>query len=143
MSRIISAATALLITIILTITGFIYNTKTANMVSDGIYEAMKFSESNKVNEAGKKMKDVRKMWDERNKIMLVFTAHDKLDNIDESINIAEAYLENDELKMFHAECHRTLTLLDHFREIEYPSVNNNFKKSRKGTSCFQGVPIFR
>lgn len=126
MSRIISAAAALILTAVLTISGMILNTTTANEVSERISSAMESAKKEDIDSAEKTMKQLEAYWENRNGIMLVFTAHDKLDNIDESIKTAGAYLECGDNKMFIAECRRTLTLLDHFRDIEYPSLNNIF-----------------
>ncbi len=126
MNRIISACTALAITLSVVIYGLYLNTTTSDKVSDGIYSAMEKVKKDDIENAKKEIKKTEKFWDEKNNMMLIFTAHDKLDTIDESIHTAEAYLEAEEKTMFIAECRRILTLLDHFREIEYPSLNNIF-----------------
>lgn len=126
MSRIISAVCALLLTAVLTVSGLILNTNTADDVSELVYSAMESAKENDSRSAENDMKKLRELWESRNGLMLVFTAHDKLDNIDESIHTASAYLDCGDNKMFIAECRRTLTLLDHFRDIEYPSLNNIF-----------------
>ena len=126
MSRIISAAAAIIITGVLTLFGLIYNTSTADRISDGIYEAARYSEADDDTKTAGKIEEVRSLWEERKDIMLFFTSHDRIDDIDESIHMAKAYLEVNDKQMFSAECRRALTLLDHFRETEYPSLNNIF-----------------
>ena len=56
--------------------------------------------------------------------MLIFVSHGRLDQIEESLNNANTYIEFWELKAFSAECRKVKILIKHFYDLEYPTINN-------------------
>ncbi len=123
MHRIISTYIICLITIVLVGTGFYINTDSAQKVRELIEESVQYSTND--NQASKsKMKEAMKLWNDRAQFMLLFMPHGRVDQIDETLNIAQTYIESDNKEMFLAECKRADILLQNLNNLEYPTINN-------------------
>lgn len=126
MSRIWSAVVVFAVIIIVITTGFIFNTKSVDSVSEKVNSALAYSKSGDKENAKKNMESAVEEWNGKMNTMLLFMSHDKLDQIDESLNIADTYITSGDTAMFNAECKRTSILLQHFYDLEYPTVYNIF-----------------
>ena len=126
MSRIWSAVVVFAVIIIVITTGFIFNTKSVDSVSEKVNSALAYSKSGDKENAKKNMESAVEEWNSKMNTMLLFMSHDKLDQIDESLNIADTYITSGDTAMFNAECKRTSILLQHFYDLVYPTVYNIF-----------------
>lgn len=126
MKRLFIALVVLAIVIGIGITGLVINTNTANYIVDKLEMTKKYAADGNIETAKKELKDAVDRWESKMEIMLIFVSHGKLDQIEESINITNSYLENNEMGLFYAECKRAITLLEHFENVEYPNINNIF-----------------
>ncbi len=124
MYRIGSAAVIFIITVTIVTAGFLINTRTASQVTDTINSAVVAANNNDTEKALSVFRNALDIWKSNNSIMLLFMSHGKIDQIDESVNIACTYIENGDLDMFRAESKRSLVLLRHFNDLEYPSFTN-------------------
>lgn len=126
MKRLIGALVILVIVIGIGVTGFIINTKTADTVIEMVETSKKYAFDGNIQDAKKELSKAIDEWEKNMETMLLFVSHGKLDQIEEAINIANAYIEHNELPLFYAECQRASILLDHFEGVEYVSINNIF-----------------
>ena len=58
--------------------------------------------------------------------MLLFISHGKLDEIEKTINTACSYIKSREISLYKAECISAHLLIDNFKNVEYPNINNIF-----------------
>lgn len=91
-----------------------------------VQTAQQYALDGNIENAKKELSEAMNEWEKKIEIMLLFVSHGKLDEIEEAINIANSYIHYDEIPLFYAECQRASTLLDHFKSVEYPSINNIF-----------------
>lgn len=126
MNRLFGAFVVLAVVFAIIMTGFQINTKTASSVSEKIYNSAEYQKQGNSELAKKEIKSALNEWESNIETMLLFMSHGKLDQIEESINIADTYINLGDENMFLAECRRALILLEHFESVEYPSVDNIF-----------------
>ncbi len=63
-------------------------------------------------------------WNKCSNIIMFFNTHEKTDDIDVSLNIAVADITYHNADLFREEVQRTLVLLEHMKEAEYPLPEN-------------------
>lgn len=126
MNKVWIAAAVLVLVLGISITGMILNINTASDMTEFIKETRNYVEKDDFNTAAQTMETAVEELDNRMKWMLVFVSHGKLDEIEETILVAQSFLKNKEIPQFMAECERALSMLDHYREVEYPYFNNVF-----------------
>lgn len=126
MKRLICTIVIFLIIVAIAATGFFINTRTANMVLEKVQKSQQYAFDGNIDLAKQELSAAIDEWERKIEIMLLFVSHGKLDEIEEAISIANSYIQYDEVSLFYAECQRASTLLDHFKSIEYPSINNIF-----------------
>lgn len=126
MKRLVISLVVLALVIGVGITGLIINTGTAKSVMEKVNISKEYAMNDNTEQAKKELESAIDEWEKRMETMLLFVSHGKLDQIEESINIAYSYLEHDEMSLFYAECQRAATLIDHFESVEYPNINNIF-----------------
>ncbi len=124
MHRIYIALVILIITVTIIISGFIINTSTSKSVSGKIESAENYAVSGDSENAKKQIRSALNEWESKMEAMLVFVSHGRLDQIEESLNSANTYIEFGELKAFSLECRKTEILIKHFYDLEYPTINN-------------------
>ncbi len=124
MNRLIGAFVVLGLIIAISTTGFLINTRTANSVKTKIEQSVRFADSGETDKARSTLNDAIEEWKNHIETMLLFESHGKLDEIEETINIAKSYITKDEYHLFYMECNLASTLLDHFEHLEYPNINN-------------------
>lgn len=124
MNRTKGAMLILFITLFIVVSGFVINTKTTSSVSRKITLASQRIDENDISGAELYTDSAINEWNSMIDKMMIFSSHGKIDQTDESLNIAAEYLKNNETDMFKAECRRTLILLKHMEEVEYPTINN-------------------
>lgn len=103
---------------------FTLNTKESQHASEYLKTAQQQMTDGNKKDAIKTMKKLRELWESNVESMLIFISHDKPDEICENIAVAESYLKSGELPEFYAECKRIENELEHFRDLEIPTINN-------------------
>ncbi len=126
MNRLFGALIVLLIAIITVTTGFFINTDTAYSVSKMLLQSVEYAESNDIAGAKIFLQKGKSQWDNKMNIMLLFVSHGKLDQIEQTINMAYSYIQSNEISLYTAQCKNAILLIDNFRDTEYPEINNIF-----------------
>ena len=126
MTRLYGAITVLVIVTALVIFSFNFNVKTVDSVSEKVSEAVELIRDGKYDPAVGAMTKAKDIWDKRSETMLLFISHGKADEIETCITSAEAYLLCGEKNLFLADGAKIITLLEHFKNVEYPELNNIF-----------------
>lgn len=126
MNKVWIAACVFVIVIIISVTGMFLNIGTASDMTEQIQEARTHIENKEYEKAKEVINSAVEELDSRMEAMLIFVSHGKLDEIEESIQVAKSFLDSGEIPEFLAECNRALAMLDHYREVEYPYLNNIF-----------------
>ena len=126
MKRLIGTIIIFLIIAGIAATGFFINTKTADNVMEKVQASQKYALDGNIDRAKQELSAAIDEWERKIETMLLFVSHGKLDEIEEAISIANSYIQYEEIPLFYAECQRASTLLDHFKSVEYPSINNIF-----------------
>ncbi len=124
MHRIYSAIIILAVTIAVIMFGFTINTTTSRSVSDKVELAESYAVGGDTVNAKNAIKAAVSEWQGKMETMLIFVSHGRLDQIEESLNNANTYIEFGELKAFSAECRKVKILIKHFYDLEYPTINN-------------------
>lgn len=124
MHRIYSAIIILAVTIAVIMFGFTINTTTSRSVSDKVELAESYAVGDDTENAKNAIKAAVSEWQGKMETMLIFVSHGRLDQIEESLNNANTYIEFGELKAFSAECRKVKILIKHFYDLEYPTINN-------------------
>lgn len=124
MKRLIIAIILLLITAGLCSFEFILNTKESENAAEYLALAQEQANSGDKSNALKTMEKLIKLWESKVESMLIFISHEKPDEIGESLAVAESYLKSEDFPEFYAECKRIENKLEHFRNLEIPTVNN-------------------
>lgn len=126
MNRLLGALAVLIAVIITVTTGFFINTHTASTVNQLLLESIDYANHGDINNAKLSLEKAKQQWDNRMETMLLFVSHGKLDQIEETINVADSYIKSNEISLYLAECTTARLLIDHFRNVEYPNINNIF-----------------
>lgn len=126
MHRIAGAIVLFLLTIVLVISGFTINTKTSASVNQKIASAAEACRQEQLGQAQKQAASALKEWNDNKETMLLFVSHGRLDQIEESLNIACSCIDAGDTDLFMAECTRIEVYLKHFNDLEYPTINNIF-----------------
>ncbi len=124
MQRLIGAFCVIALIATIGTSGFLINTNTAGSVKSKIEKSVKFADNGENKKAKKELDGAINEWNKNIEIMLMFESHGKLDEIEETINIAQSYINKKEYNMFYAECNHAVTLLEHFQNLEYPNITN-------------------
>lgn len=126
MNKVWIAAVVLALVLGISITGMILNIGTATDITNYIEETRNCVEKDDLDTAQKKIENAVEELDKRMEWMLIFVSHGKLDEIEETLLVAQSFLKSRETPEFMAECERVLVMLEHYREVEYPYLNNIF-----------------
>ena len=126
MNRIIGAFTVLAGIIITVVSGFFINTETAENVCRSLSLSMDYAENGDIQNAKTELKKALDEWNDNMDTMLLFISHGRLDEIEQSLNTAYAYIKNNDISMYTAECTRAFLMTDNFKSVEFPTVNNIF-----------------
>lgn len=124
MKRLIIAVILLLIAAGLCTFEFILNTNESQHASEYLKQAQQQMINGNEKDAIEAMAKLRELWEKNVESMLIFISHEKPDEIGENIAVAESYLKSGELPEFYAECKRIENELEHFRDLEIPTINN-------------------
>ena len=103
---------------------FTLNTKESQHASEYLKTAQQQMVDGNEKEAIQTMKKLKELWESNVESMLIFISHEKPDEICENIAVAESYLKSGEHPEFYAECKRIENELEHFRDLEIPTINN-------------------
>ncbi len=126
MNKIWIAIVVLALVLGISITGMVLNINTASDMTQYINKTYDYVEKNDFDTAAQTMETAVEELDSRMEWMLIFVSHGKLDEIEETILVAQSFLKTREVPEFMAECNRALAMIDHYREVEYPYLNNIF-----------------
>lgn len=126
MHRIISTIFISILTLFIVVVGFTINTRTTNSINENITAAMNLKNNGDSEGAKRELQKAIDEWDHTIEIMLLFESHGKLDRIEESLKLSEMYLQNGNTNMFNEECKRASILIEHFNDLEYPTIYNIF-----------------
>lgn len=124
MYRIKSAIAILIATIVIITVGFTINTNTARSVYSKVDAAQQYNKNGNVYKAKQEILSARDEWENKMETMLMFMSHSKLDQIEEALGIANTYIDCGDKNAFSAECQKATILLQHFYDLEYPTINN-------------------
>ena len=126
MNRIFGAFIVLIIVIVTVTTAFSINTNTASSVSRLLSESIDSAEKGDIQSAGLFLQKAKYEWDTKMDIMLLFVSHGKLDQIEQTVNIAYVYIKSNDISNYMAQCQNARLLINDFREVEYPDIKNIF-----------------
>ncbi len=126
MNRFFGALAVLFASLITVITGFCINTNTAASVNALLSESVSYAQNNHIPQAKLSLQKAKNLWDSQMQTMLLFVSHGKLDQIEETINIADSYIKSNEISLYLAKCNTAILLIDNFKNVEYPNINNIF-----------------
>lgn len=126
MQKLLSAGIITLILLIITSAGFKINTETSDAVSERLSKTIELVNNGENEKARREMKKCVDIWNSHFQKMQIFISHGRIDEIDESLKTAEYQLNGNNDTEFITEASRSLVLLEHFKDMEYPSVYNIF-----------------
>ena len=126
MNRLFGALTVLAGIIVIILSGFFINTDTAGTVEKFLSRSMDYAEKNDIPHAKAELEKALHEWNDNMDTMLLFISHGRLDEIEQSLNTAYAYIKNNDISMYTAECTRAFLMTDNFKSVEFPTVNNIF-----------------
>jgi len=126
MNRLWGALTVLLIVIITVTTAFFINTNTSYSVSELLSQSIASAENGDIQNAEIFLKKAKSQWDSKMDTMLLFVSHGKLDQIEQTVNIAYVYIKSNDISNYMAQCQNARLLINNFREVEYPDIKNIF-----------------
>ena len=126
MNRLWGALTVLLIVIITVTTAFFINTNISYYVSELLSQSIASAENGDIQNAEIFLKKAKSQWDSKMDTMLLFVSHGKLDQIEQTVNIAYVYIKSNDISNYMAQCQNARLLINNFREVEYPDIRNRF-----------------
>ena len=126
MNRLFGAFAVLAGVIVIVLSGFFINTNTAGTVEKFLSRSMNYAEKNDIPHAKAELEKALTEWDKNMDTMLLFISHGRLDEIEQSLNAAYAYIKSNDISMYTAECTRAFLMTDNFKSVEFPTVNNIF-----------------
>ena len=124
MKRTIISAVILILIISAVTISIIINNNTSSDMLEGIDNAIEFCSKGNNSKALNEIDRIIENWDSASDILMVFSSHDKADEVDEALHIAKVYAENGENNMFIAECSRAKIMIKQINELEYPWLHN-------------------
>ena len=126
MNRLFGAFAVLAGVIIIVVSGFFINTSTARNVGNLLSLSMEYAEKGDIKNAENSLEKAKNQWEKNMETMLLFISHGRLDEIEKTINTACSYMKSREISLYKAECISAYLLIDNFRNVEYPNINNIF-----------------
>lgn len=126
MNRLFGAFAVLAGIIVIILSGFFINTDTAGTVEKFLSRSMDYAEKNDIPHAKAELEKALHEWNDNMDTMLLFISHGRLDEIEQSLNAAYAYIKSNDISMYTAECTRAFLMTDNFKSVEFPTVNNIF-----------------
>ncbi len=126
MNRLFGAFAVLAGVIIIITSGFFINTNTARTVGNLLSLSMEYAEKGDFQNAEISIEKAKNQWENNMETMLLFISHGKLDEIEKTINTACSYIKSREISLYKAECISAHLLIDNFKNVEYPNINNIF-----------------
>lgn len=124
MYRLYGAIGVLCCVLVLIFTGFYINAHTAAYVQDKLRESYDDLKNGDLSSAKNNLSLAQQEWEDKSQCILLFVSHGKADDIEEAINTAVAFLDNGQQAFFYESCSKAILLLDHFKNEEYPEINN-------------------
>lgn len=124
MKRLIIAFLLILVVAGLCSLEFMLNTRESELASENLKEIQYLIKNGKNDEAITIMEELKEHWGKMVNSMLIFISHQRPDEICENIAVAESYLKSGEFPEFYAECKRIENELEHFRDLEIPTLSN-------------------
>ena len=124
MKRTVISVITLIITIAVATAGFIINNNTTSMITDSLDEAIEICSKGDTKKADELIGSVIDSWSDMSKTIMIFSSHDKADEVDMSLRIAQSYAQSGDSKLFIAECRKAKLLLNQINELEYPRLHN-------------------
>ena len=116
----------LLITIALVSIGLILNINTTLSLSDSLSYAEKLCSDGNLEKAERVIDNSINEWENKSKKIMLFYHHDKLDKVDESLHLIQFYAKARPADLCSVECNKTVIMLGHMQELEYPTLYNIF-----------------
>ena len=126
MNRLFGAFGVLAGVIVIIISGFFINTNTAQNVGNLLALSMEYAEKGDIQNAEISLEKAKNQWDINMETMLLCISHGRLDEIEKTINTACSYIKSREISLYKAECISAHLLIDNFKNVEYPNINNIF-----------------
>ena len=126
MNRLFGSFAVLAGVIIIITSGFFINTNTAQNVGNLLALSMEYAEKGDIQNAEISLEKAKNQWDINMETMLLFISHGRLDEIEKTINTACSYIKSREISLYKAECISAYLLIDNFKNVEYPNINNIF-----------------
>ena len=124
MKRTNIALIVLAVTVIIVASGTIINIRMVDTITNDLETAISNIENGNKNNAEYYTRSAINSWESMLNILTMFNSHDKTDNIDRCLHIAETDLKNNETNLFLEEGQRTIILLRHLKDMEYPTPQN-------------------
>ena len=124
MGRLSGALTVLILIAAVGITGFLINIRTARSVKEKLEDCLTLADQGNYSASANQLRNAKQEWDDKVEIMLLFESHGKLDEIEEAMNVAQSYIDKNEINLFYAKCRLAETLLEHYENVEYPNMCN-------------------
>ncbi len=124
MKRTNIALIVLAVTVIIVASGTIINIRMVDTITNDLETAISNIENGNKNNAEYYTRSAINSWESMLNILTMFNSHDKTDNIDQCLHIAETDLKNNETNLFLEEGQRTIILLRHLKDMEYPTPQN-------------------
>ena len=126
MNRLWGELTVILIVIITVTTAFFININISYYVSELLSQSIDSAENGDITSAGIFLQKAKSQWDSKMDTMLLFVSHGKLDQIEQTVNIAYVYIKSNDISNYMAQCQNARLLINNFREVEYPDIKNIF-----------------
>lgn len=113
-----------IITLAITSADYFFGIQTISAVEYELNQAVSYL--NKGDEQRSKVhtKKAEENWNKSSNIIMFFNTHEKTDDIDISLNAAVTDITYHYTDLFREEVQKTLVLLKHMREAEYPLPEN-------------------
>lgn len=124
MFRLYGALAVLGALVLISAAGFFINKTTADRIAESLEESLSLAKEGRTAESEEAVDQAQSLLHSRLETMFMFSSHKKLDDIEQCIDKAKIFLDNDELPSYYVYCSSALEMIRDYRSNEYPTIYN-------------------
>ena len=124
MYRLYGALAVLALVVLISLAGFFVNTAASDRIIDCLDASLELAKNGEREKSEIAIAEARSLLNSRIEIMFLFVSHRKLDEIEQCIDKAEAYIGNNDMTSYYVYCSSAVELIRDYKSTEYPTIYN-------------------
>lgn len=126
MKRVVTAVSAIILTFVISFTGFFLVQKSCDKLTTALESICETARSNNIDEAIKQSDDTVKLWEDIHGLIESFIRHEETDRLEEVIKSLPIYAQQGNLERLEQQADLALDEIAHLMRNEKPLISNIF-----------------